>query len=218
MGTRKVIGLWGGIGSGKTTVCSALEGQPFRVDVINADQLGHAAYAPGEAAVDEIAAAFGSEVRAEDGGINRRALGALVFGSEAKMKTLTDIVWPIIKQKARQRIDELKASPLQSDQGQLIILEAAVLLEASWDELVDEVWVTMVDEAIAKERIMKRNKLDEDAATKRLSSQMSNEERLAKLKELHSLPHVVIWTNRELSSVENDVLSLARKTLNLTLD
>ncbi len=117
-------------------------------------QLGHQAYAPGTNTYHSLIAAFGADIlqsaspaaadaealHAQHLPINRRALGAKVFGNAAAMKALTDIVWPAIAAAAR----DLIAAERASGGARAIVLEAAVLLEAGWESLVDEVWVVHV--------------------------------------------------------------------------
>ena len=101
-------------------------------------------------------------------------LGGKVFGAPDQLKRLTDIVWPVIRQSATAEIGELREREPQT----VIVLEAAVLIEAEWQDLADEVWVVHVDPEVAKKRLMDRNNLDADAAQARIDSQITNEERL----------------------------------------
>jgi len=99
-----VIGLTGGIAAGKTTVSHVLKEQGAYV--IDCDKLGHKAYAKGLAAYAKLVEAFGEGIVSEGGEIDRRALGGLVFGSDDKMKVLTDIVWPVIRSLAAAEMSE----------------------------------------------------------------------------------------------------------------
>ncbi|NXP04449.1 COASY synthase, partial [Thinocorus orbignyianus] len=99
-----VIGLTGGTGSGKTSVARLL-GQ-LGAFCIDADKLGHAVYVPGGPAYERVVATFGTEIVHEDGTINRKALGAKVFGNQERLKSLTDIVWPEIAQMVKEQIKE----------------------------------------------------------------------------------------------------------------
>jgi phosphopantetheine adenylyltransferase/dephospho-CoA kinase len=142
-------------------------------------------YEPGTAAQKAIVEQFGNEVLdPASGTIDRRKLGAIVFGSADKMKQLTDIVWPAIQQLARDIIQQYaKGSSSESGDGvdtRVVVLEAAVLLEAGWDSQVDEVWMTEVPLDVAKQRLMLRNNLSEEDALKRIQAQMSNEARAQK--------------------------------------
>ncbi len=167
-----VIGLTGGIASGKSTASSYLS--ELGAAVIDADRLGHRVYEPGTRGFDRVVRAFGDDIVAEDGTIDRRILGGKVFGKPEELRRLTDIVWPLIRELAEQEIGEIGASNPQ----RVIVLEAAVLLEAQWDDLVDEVWVVVVDQSVAIERLVERDGMSRDAALARIRSQLSNRERL----------------------------------------
>lgn len=166
-----VIGLTGGIASGKSTVARLLADRGAQV--IDADLLGHQAYEPGSDAHADVAEAFGPGVVASDGRIDRKALGSKVFGNPALLDRLTGIVWPEIHRLARQELDTIAREAPNA----IVVLEAAVLLEAGWEDLVDELWVTVVDRATAVARAAARGGLDEEAAGARIDAQLSNSER-----------------------------------------
>ncbi|NWU67017.1 COASY synthase, partial [Pterocles burchelli] len=102
-----VIGLTGGTGSGKTSIARLLG--ELGAFVIDADKLGHAVYAPGGPAYGQVVAAFGAEILNADGTINRKVLGAKVFGSPEQLKVLTDIVWPEMARMVQAQIREAGA-------------------------------------------------------------------------------------------------------------
>ncbi len=164
------IGLTGGIASGKSTVTTYFRDRS--VPVIDADLLGHRTYEPGSDTFNAVIAAFGEELRAADGTIDRRVLGGKVFGKPEELKRLTDIVWPGIRKLASEELAALEAAG-----NALAVLEAAVLFEAGWEDLVDEIWVVVVEPDTAVTRLATRNNLDEAAARARISSQLSNDER-----------------------------------------
>jgi phosphopantetheine adenylyltransferase/dephospho-CoA kinase len=166
-----VIGLTGGIASGKSTVAKHLAARGARV--IDADKLGHRAYEPGTQAHREVIAAFGPEVRAADGTIDRAALGARVFGKPAELRRLTDIVWPEIRRLAEKEIAAIRAS----DPRAVVVLEAAVLFEAGWEPLVDEIWVAVVERAVAVQRAVARGGLNAQQVDARIDAQLTNDER-----------------------------------------
>ncbi|MEX2081377.1 MAG: dephospho-CoA kinase [Dehalococcoidia bacterium] len=188
-----VIGLTGGIASGKSTVSQFFRAR--EVPVIDADLLGHRAYDPGTPAFDMVVAAFGRDVVAADGTIDRRTLGARVFGKPDELKRLTDIVWPQIRRLASEQLSELETAG-----NRLVLLEAAVLFEAGWEDLTDEIWVTVVDPELAIQRLASRNGLDPAAARARIESQLSNAERVAKA------DHVIV-NNGSLDDLERAVQS-----------
>lgn len=165
------IGLTGGIASGKSTVARELARRGARV--IDADKLGHRAYEPGSQAHREVIAAFGSEVRAADGTIDRAALGARVFGKPEQLKRLTDIVWPEIRRLAQAAIVGLRAAEPQA----VVVLEAAVLFEAGWEPLVDEIWVAVVERATAVSRAVARGGLSAAQVEARIDAQLTNAQR-----------------------------------------
>ena len=182
------IGLTGGIASGKSTVVAALGG--LGAETIDADRLGHATYEPGTETFAAVVAAFGEELVAADGTIDRGVLGQKVFGKPEEMKRLTDIVWPGIRALAAAELRRLAAGGTA-----VAVLEAAVLIEAEWQDLVDEVWVVSASPEAARERLMARNQLTAEQADARIQSQIGNEERLT-----HA--DVVIDTDCPLDEVE----------------
>lgn len=165
------IGLTGGIASGKSTAARYL-GQ-LGAHVIDADQLGHRVYEPGTSGFARVVAEFGDDIVASDGHIDRRALGGKVFGAPEKLASLTDIVWPEILQLARSEMAAVEAE----DPGRIIVLEAAVLLEAGWQDAVDEVWAVVVDPEVAVQRACARDGLSEADVRRRIDAQIGNEER-----------------------------------------
>ncbi|XP_074018787.1 bifunctional coenzyme A synthase [Numenius arquata] len=166
-----VIGLTGGTGSGKTSIARLLG--HLGAFLIDADKLGHAVYVPGGPAYERVVATFGAEIVNEDRTINRKVLGAKVFGNQERLKSLTDIVWPEIARMVKEQIREADA------QGKAVcVLDAAVLLEAGWQDMVHEVWTAIIPEEEAVKRIMARDGLSEEAARSRLRSQMTNSQRV----------------------------------------
>ncbi len=164
------IGLTGGIASGKSTVSKTLA--DHGAALIDADLLGHRTYEPGSETFDQVVERFGADLVGEDGQIDRKILGGKVFGEPDGMKKLTDIVWPGIRRLATEELQRLA-----SEGTEVAILEAAVMIEAGWQDLVDEVWVVTVPPETARERLMERNGLSAEDADKRINSQLTNDER-----------------------------------------
>ncbi|KAM9004777.1 bifunctional coenzyme A synthase [Sarcophilus harrisii] len=166
-----VVGLTGSSGSGKTSVALLL--QDLGAKVIDSDQLGHRAYAPDGPAYQTVIEAFGTDIIQEDGTINRKILSSQVFGNKKKLKNLTDIIWPVIAKMCQEEIKKAAA------EGKTIfVIDAALLLEAGWNNMVHEVWTVIVPETEAVRRIMERDGLTEAAAQARLRNQMSNQQRV----------------------------------------
>eukprot|EP00004_Rigifila_ramosa_P027048 TRINITY_DN8637_c0_g1_i2.p2 TRINITY_DN8637_c0_g1~~TRINITY_DN8637_c0_g1_i2.p2 ORF type:complete len:149 (-),score=30.96 TRINITY_DN8637_c0_g1_i2:141-587(-) len=113
---------------------------------------------PGTTSYQAIVEKFGPSVVASDGVIDRKALGAVVFGNETAMKQLTDIVWPAIRESAKTELQQAS----ETSSAKVAVLEAAVLLEAGWTDLVDEVWVLSVPREVAIQRLHERNGLSEE--------------------------------------------------------
>ena len=170
----KIICLTGGMASGKSTAARFLKEQGAHV--IDADVLGHRTYEPGSPAHAEVVATFGPDVRAPDGRIDRKALGAKVFRKPEALRKLTHIVWPAIRRLAETEIAKVRAAGTPK----VIVLEAAVLFEAGWQDLGDEIWVVIVERPVAIARAMHRDNMPRATAEARLDAQLSNAERTAR--------------------------------------
>ena len=170
----KVICLTGGLASGKSTAARFLK--ELGAHVIDADVLGHRSYEIGSPAHAQVVAAFGQDVVAADGRIDRKVLGGKVFGKPAELKKLTDIVWPAIRALAEDEIAHVRTAGT----ARVIVLEAAVLFEAGWQDIGDEVWVHIVDRPVAIARAMARDNIPLATVESRLDAQLSNAERIAR--------------------------------------
>jgi len=170
----KTIGVTGGIGSGKSTAVQILA--ELGAFVIDADRVGHEIYRPGTAGWDAIVAAFGRDIVAADGTIDRKRLGAMVFADPSQLARLNAIAHPLIRAAVGARIAAQRAvgAPLP------IVVEAALLVEAKWDSLVDEVWLITADPAVVEERLAAQRGLDAAAVAARRQAQLSDEERAAR--------------------------------------
>ena len=166
-----VIGLTGGIGTGKTQVSDILAS--LGAAVINADQVGHEAYLPNTKTWHDIVAAFGREVLSESGEIDRKKLGGIVFSDPGALKRLNSITHPRILEMIRDRIGEL-----DREGSTLVVVEAALLIEANWSTLADQVWVVTSEEEDVVRRLAARNQLSEESIRARIASQMPQAERV----------------------------------------
>uniref|UniRef100_A0A087XVC3 Bifunctional coenzyme A synthase n=1 Tax=Poecilia formosa TaxID=48698 RepID=A0A087XVC3_POEFO len=162
--TPYVIGLTGSSGSGKSSVAKQLE--VLGAVRIDCDKLGHEVYQPGAHCYQKVLEVFGSEILNEDKTINRRVLASKVFGNQARLKCLTDIVWPEIAILVKQAVNQARFS----GRG-VCVVDAAVLLEAGWIDLVHEVWVIIIPEEEAVTRITERDGVSKEDALCRLQSQ-----------------------------------------------
>lgn len=165
-----IIGLTGGIGSGKSEVSRILN--ELGAEVVDADRVGHDAYRPNTETWQVVVQAFGDEIVQPDGEIDRRKLGAIVFSDPDEMTKLNGIMHPRMHEMIRERLEALRGQGTE-----VAVVEAAILIEADWTPLVDEVWVIDATEETVVERVGRRNNLPEDEIRRRIRSQMTREER-----------------------------------------
>ena len=171
VGIMKVIGLTGGIGSGKSTVSQFLA--ELGAVVIDADKIGHDAYKPNTEIWRQVVAAFGNQIVTPSGEINRNKLAGIVFGNPELLARLNQIMHPRIYDTVKTQIGEYRRQGVS-----LVVLEAPLLLEAGWTPLVDEVWVTVASESTVLRRLKEQVGLSESEALARIHSQLSSEERV----------------------------------------
>ena len=167
----KVIGLTGGIGSGKSTVSQCLA--ELGAVVLDADKVGHEAFKPNTEAWHDIVATFGRQVLTPSGEVDRKKLGGIVFDNPESLSRLNQIMHPRMYDMMKARIEEYR----QRGAG-VIVLEAAILIEANWTPLVDEVWVTVAGEDAVLKRVNKQRGLEAEQIIARIRSQLSAEERV----------------------------------------
>lgn len=166
-----LVGLTGGIGSGKSTVAQILAELGARV--VDADKIGHEIYRPGTEGFRQVVEAFGERVVGVDGTIDRTVLGPIVFGDPAQLATLNRIVHPLIGLAIRDRIAAARADGFAGP----VVVEAAIMLEARWS-FFDRVWVVSVSREVAVARVLTRNPhLTAADVERRIAAQMSDEER-----------------------------------------
>jgi dephospho-CoA kinase len=166
----RVIGLSGGIASGKSLVSQQLAERG--AVIVDADKLGWETYRQGTETYGAVVEAFGPDVVGPDGEIDRSSLGGKVFGDPEARRRLEDIVWPAIRRLASERLAGLRTQGVP-----VVVLEAAVLIEADWLDLVDEVWLVVTSPETARRRMMERNGLSAEQAESRLRAQLTNEKR-----------------------------------------
>lgn len=166
----RIIGLTGGIASGKSSVAALLE--QLGAAVIDADQLAREVVEPGEEALAGIVAAFGERVLNGDGTLNRAALGEVVFSDPEARRTLESITHPAIKRRAEERLARLREGGTRT-----AFYVAPLLIEAGVTSRVHEIWVVYLDQETQLGRLMARDGLSREAALARIASQMPMEEK-----------------------------------------
>lgn len=165
------IGVTGGIGSGKSTATKILA--ELGAPIIDADKVGHAIYAPGGPAYDDMIAAFGTGILADDKTIDRRKLGPIVFADPDALKRLNSIVHPKMFARMREMIDAMRAE----GETRPIVVEAAILIEANWLPLFDEIWLVVATKDRVVERVERDRGLAREQTEARIKAQLSDDER-----------------------------------------
>lgn len=164
-----IIGLTGGIASGKSTVSNYLA--ELGAIIIDADKIAHEIMEKGKTAYWQVIEAFGREILAENGEIDRSRLGKIVFNNLEKKKILEEITHPQVIREMREKIEEYRA------ENKVIVLDVPLLFEAGLDSMVDETWVVYVDRETQLQRLIARDGLSYEEANKRIQAQMSLEKK-----------------------------------------
>lgn len=168
-----IIGLTGGSASGKSSVAKRF--QKLGAGVVDCDKLGHEAYKKSTDCYNKLVQEFGNDIVASDGEINRRALGPKVFNNKDALEKLNSIVWPEIARLAKEQIRDLAGKG-----HDVVILDAAVLLEAEWEAFCHQVWVCIIKREEAIKRIVERDGRTQEEAERRIDNQLSNKERVSR--------------------------------------
>ncbi|KAL7474723.1 hypothetical protein ACHAW6_000682 [Cyclotella cf. meneghiniana] len=183
----KILGVCGGIGSGKSTACKLMVDSLGCVDRIDADALAHQVYEPGSQSWKDIVSEFGEGILSQanndtDALIDRTKLGSIVFGDNMAMSRLEKIVWPHLRAKIEHQIKEIKqkhqltgkhdgGSFFNVNSNKIIIVEAALLLETGWDDLFDGIWFIQSSPSVAMRRLKEQRGLTEEEALARICAQ-----------------------------------------------
>ena len=166
----KIVGLTGGISSGKSTVSSYLK--QLKIPVIDADEVARKVVEPNSQGAIQIRTVFGSDVFEEDGSLNRQRLGALIFSNAENRQKLDDLLQPLIKIMILDEIEEHR----QKGEN-MIVLDLPLLFEKQYEELCEEIIVVYIPKELQLERLMKRNQYTKQEALSRIDSQLSIEEK-----------------------------------------
>ncbi len=186
-----IIGLTGGILSGKSTVAQMLVEKG--AGHIDADKMGHEAYEPHTKTWQKVVDAFGTGILKENEEIDRQKLGDIVFNDPESLARLNRIVHPQIGRLVVEELEKLRSKGVD-----VVVIEAILLIEVGWTNIVDEVWVTVAPEETVLKRLQNRSGLSEEQARARIRAQLSSEERA-------KYGDVVINTDCELSEVRATV-------------
>ena len=192
----KVIGLTGGIGSGKSTVSQFLA--ELGATIIDADKIGHEVLKPDTEVWREVVVTFGKQIVAANGTIDRKNLGAIVFSNPEARAQLNQIMHPRIYEMVKAQLAEY-----QRQGTNVVVVEAPLLVEADWTLLVDEVWVTTAAEDIVLKRLRERTGLSKAESQARIRAQLPSEEKIKSA-------DVVIDTDCDLDELKAKVRELWR--------
>lgn len=164
------IGLTGGIGSGKSAVRDFLKAKG--ASVIDADTIGQEMYVTGSTAWQKVIDEFGKDMLLPDGRIDRKKLGELVFADPKALGKLNLILHPLMYLDMKNKLEEMRGKGVQ-----IAVLEAAILIEAGWKPLVDEVWLVIAPVSEVEKRLAARSGMTAQQVKARVSSQMSDVDR-----------------------------------------
>lgn len=166
----KIIGITGGVGAGKTQVLEYLR---ERTDcrVIMADRVAHELEAPGTACYRQIVGLLGRKILAEDGSIDKSRMAARIFGDEALLAQVNAIVHPAVKNEIQRVIEEEK----QTGKLQYLFIEAALLIEDGYEQIVDELWYIHAKEKIRRQRLRERRHYSDEKIDRIMQGQLSEE-------------------------------------------
>ncbi|WP_270646474.1 dephospho-CoA kinase [Paeniclostridium hominis] len=165
-----VVGLTGNIGCGKSSLSEIL--RQNSIDVIDADIISREIM-DNKSLLTEIFNSFGEQIKREDGSLDRKKLGSIVFANDEKLIKLNNITHPAIKKEIKKRIEDIKAN-----NRNIVIVDAALLVEGNFLDLVDKLIVITCDEKTQIDRIVSRDNFTREEAISRIKSQMSQDEKL----------------------------------------
>ena len=193
-----IIGLTGGIGCGKSEAAKHLKN--LGAVHVDADGISREMTAPGGQALPAIREKFGDQVFAQDGTLDRAALGRIVFESEPHRRMLEGIIHPLVQNRT---LAEIEAAGARGDK--VVILDVPLLFETGMDVLCDETWVVTADRETQISRVMLRGLTAEEAQA-RIDSQMTTEERNAKATRVINTDRSIERTQAELTGLYQQAL------------
>jgi dephospho-CoA kinase len=168
--SQRLIGLTGGIGTGKTTVTNYLA-TVYNLPILDADLYARKAVALNSPILKAIFNRYGDQVRLNDGSLNRKALGDIIFNNSLEKTWLENQIHPFVRQQFKL---EIKAD------SPIIVLAIPLLFEAKMTDLVTEIWVVSCSESVQLERVMQRDHLSEEEAKMRVKNQFPLAEKIKK--------------------------------------
>jgi dephospho-CoA kinase len=196
-----VVGITGGIGSGKSTVVRHFS--DLGVPVLDTDQVARDVVAPGSAVLDEIKAYFGPGALNSDGSLNRAYLRQTIFTDDQARQQLESLLHPLIRQQCKQW--------LAQQQANYAILVIPLLFEKGWEPLCDRILVVDVDEATQIERVMTRDGLNEAQVKEIMATQVSRQTRCARANDIINNESAAAELQLQVARLHQQYLDLARE-------
>lgn len=194
-----IIGLTGGIGSGKSETARHL--MSLGAVHVDADAISRSLTAPGGEALEPIREVFGDGVFFEDGTLDRRALGEMVFNDVAARRALEGIIHPRVQRATMEAVDKAR-----EDGADAVLLDVPLLFETGMDALCDVNWLITADREQRIQRVMARDGLTREAVEARINSQMSDEEKAARATKVIKNDQSVEKLKSELTGLYNQLL------------
>ncbi len=194
-----IIGLTGGIASGKSTVSAMLA--ELGAYIVDADKIAHEIVAPGQPAWREIVDHFGENVLLPDEKIDRKLLGNLIFENISERTWLEKITHYRIKERVEQILGQVR------NQGYAVaVLDIPLLFEAGWQDMADEIWVVYVNESTQLSRLISRSNVLPEQAAARIKAQMSLSEKI-------NYADVIIDNNKDVDETRRQVVAAWQKIM-----
>jgi len=168
--SRRIIGLTGGIASGKSTVSNYLE-NIYKIPVLDADMYAREAVEKGSAILETIFQRYGRKVKTEDNSLNRQQLGEIIFNNPEEKIWLESQIHPYVRECFKRHLEQLEVP--------IVVFSVPLLLEAKLTHLVTEIWVVSCGLEQQIQRLMSRNNLTREQAIARINNQMPLAEKIA---------------------------------------
>lgn len=202
-----VVGLTGGIASGKSTVSQLFE--QSGVPVICADELAHEAVKPGSPALDEIRRAFGDDTVDNEGNLDRAAMARLVFHDPALRKKLESIIHPRVYEGKAKRVKEFERQGYR-----VVLVDVPLMYESGWEKTFDLIIVVYVPRHVQQTRLVERDKMAPEDAMARLESQMPIDEKRDQADKIIDNSGSLERTREQVESILLELRAMAGKTDN----
>lgn len=164
------IGITGGVGAGKSTILNYLQ-EEYHAYLIVADELAKELEEPGHVCYDRLVEAFGSKILDAEGNIDKKAFAGVIFSDPESLRIANSIIHPEVKSEILKRLQE------QQEAGtKLFVVEAALLIEEKYDEILDELWYIYTDDAVRSERLKESRGYTDEKIRSIMRQQLSDEE------------------------------------------